>query len=327
MNKIKQAFGEQFGDLSKAQKRIKSNVIQKKNKKKRKIFWHYPIVAAVILFVAVGFLWSHISINKEQERLGTLSKQYFEVMHFDSFFLSQEFNRKAENYEQVFHLVLREAAMIDYAKKQGVVVTEEEIETLKNNYLVSFKEGRQNSMMTEYRFEVLFKEFNLSDESYVRLLAEQNLISEVYTQRLFEKLKIDQNPNDEAYQEVISEALSAYYEQYYTQLEEMLAEFKPFPRDGLTGEVETLYTIYGEYEVVELEGKLRFAKKADAINQLLVNGMTEINEIMDEENLGYLCFYTLDDYIKNSKERIESSANMEDLHDLLIILKQTVELY
>ena len=107
----------------------------------------------------------------------------------------------------------------------------------------------------------------------------------------------------------------------------MLADFKPILSGNLSGTVETLHTSYGEYKVVKLEGKLRFAQKWDAVDQLLLNGMEEINAIMEEENLGYLCYYTLDDYIKSAKKKVDASEDAEDLFELLTILKDTVELY
>ena len=327
MNKLKQGFEEQFGDLTMAQKRLKNNVLHKQLKKKKKRYWQYPIIATVIFFVAAGFLWSQMPINQEQQRLGTLSKKYFEVMYFDTFYLSQMFNREAENYEEVFHFVVQEAAIIDYAKSQGIVVTDAEVESLIRNFLVSFKEGKQNSQMTAFRYEILFKEFNLTDEKYARLLSEQQLVSPLYERRLFEKLNIDQNPEDKAYMEVVNDALTAYYGQYFLPIEEMLAEFKPIPSEILSGTVENLHTSYGEYKVVKLEGKLRFAQKWDAVDQLLLSGMEEINAIMEEENLGYLCYYTLDDYIKSAKKKVDASEDAEDLFELLTILKDTVELY
>ncbi|MEK4129939.1 hypothetical protein NYE67_09665 [Solibacillus sp. FSL W8-0474] len=327
MSKLKQAFDEQFGDLSTSRNTIKNNVLYKQFKRKRKIHWQYSIIATIVLFVAVGFLWAQMPMNKEQQRLGTLSKQYFEVTYFDTFYLSQMFNRKAENYEEVFFHVVQEAAIIDYAKSQGIVVTDAEVESLIRNFLVSFKEGKQNSQMTAFRYEILFKEFKLTDEKYARLLSEQQLVSALYSQRLFEKLKIDQNPNDQAYMEVVNDALTAYYGKYSTQVEDMLADFQPIPSGSLSGPVETLRTSYGEFKVVELEGNLRFAQKSNAVDQLLINGMEDINAIMEEENLGYLCYYTLDDYIKSSNERMDSSESAEDLFKLLTILKDTVELY
>ena len=327
MNKLKQGFEEQFGDLTMTQKRLKNNVLHKQLKKKKKRYWQYPIIATVIFFVAAGFLWSQMQINQEQQRLGTLSKKYFEVMYFDTFYLSQMFNREAENYEEVFHFVVQEAAIIDYAKSQGIVVTDEEVESLIKNFLVSFKEGKQNSQMTAFRHEILFKEFKLSDEKYARLLSEQQLVSALYERRLLESLKINQNPNDKAYMDVVNDAVSTYYGKYSTQLNDMLADFKPILSDSLSGTVETLHTSYGEYKVVKLEGKQSFTQKRHAVDQLLLNGMEEINAIMEEENLGYLCYYTLDDYIKSAKKKVDTSEGAEDLFELLTILKDTVELY
>ncbi|MGN7477392.1 hypothetical protein ACTHOQ_06020 [Solibacillus silvestris] len=329
MNKVKKAFDEQFGNLAETQKMIKTSVLNGQYKKKQKIHWQFPIIAAVILFVAAGFLWSQLPMNKENERLGTLSKQYFEVLYYDTFYLSMQFNRKAENYEQVLHLVLQQAAIIDYAKKKDIVVTEEETEALIKSFLEAFKEGKESSDMTAFRYDALFREFNLTDEKYAKLLAEQQLIYDVYAQRLFEKLNIAYDPLNKDYMQLVNDALGAFNGQYGSQINEMLKEFHPIPSKGLSGIVETIYTAYGEFQVVELEGELRFAQKTKAVDQLLMTAMDDFDMMKEEKQFGYLCYYTLDDYIKATKELAEENgkAKMEDLLELLTILKNTVELY
>lgn len=330
MNKIKQGFDEKFDDFTQAKERIKSRVTTQQMNHKKPIRWHYSLIAGLLIIVVAGFLWTQLPANNMQSaKVATLSERYFEVTYFDSFYLSQQFNRSAENYEQVLHQLIQEAAMIDYAKGQGIVVSEEEKQARLGDYLKTFKESIKDADMAAFRYNILFEEFDLTAESYVELLGEQQLVYPLYMNKLFDQLAIDQGMHNEAYVEVLNEALQAFNAKYYEEIDNMLKDFHPVDSKSISATVETLFTSYGEFKIIELSDKLYFAEKNQAVNQLLLDAIKEIEAIQKQEKLGYLCYYTLEEYMKGAKKIAQKSEDKKDeeLVQLLTILKQTVELY
>lgn len=331
MNKVKQGFDQQFGDFREQQANVKQRVLAKQ-KNKRPVRWHYSLIAALLLVAVGGFLVSQLPGNQQSSaKVATISERYFEVMYFDTYYLSQEFNRSAENYEALFHSVVHEAALIDYAKSKGIVVTEQEKQAAIDGFIQSFKEGIKSSDMAKFRYTTLFDEMNLDVKSYAKLLGEQQLVAPLYTNKLFEQLdvKMEQSYEDEQYVALLGEALTAFNAKYYQDIEAMLEDFKPVSSDGISATVETLYTAYGDYRIIELDEKLYFAAKDEAVNTFLLSAMPELETISQQEKLGYLCTYTLPHYIKAAqKVADETGAKKEQQFlELLNILKQTTELY
>lgn len=331
MNKLKQGFDQQFGDFREQQANVKQRVLAKQ-KNKRPVRWHYSLIAALLLVAVVGFLVSQLPGNQQSAaKVATISERYFEVMYFDTLYLSQEFNRSAENYEAVLHYVVHEAALIDYAKSKGIVVTEEEKQATIDGFIQSFNEGIESSDMAKFRYATLFDEFNLNVESYAKLLGEQQLVTPLYTNKLFEQLdlKMEQSYEDEQYVALLGDALTAFNAKYYEEIEAMLEDFKPVSSGGISAKIETLSRTYGDFKIIELDNKLYFAQKDEAVHTLLLNAMTDLDAIMQQENLGYLCTYTLADYIKVAQQVADETGARKDqqLVELLTILKQTVELY
>lgn len=114
------------------------------------------------------------------------------------------------------------------------------------------------------------------------------------------------------------------------QLDKKFEEIKQYQTGNFTAQVESIYTMYGEFEIILREDKERFANKNIAVNKILLSTTPTIGKIQQQEKLGYICYLTLDAYIKGAQKlgtHSDESTAAQDLAELLIILKNSVELY
>ena len=325
MNRMKEAFDEQFGDLLTGEDNVKRGVMRHVQQGKRPRKWQIPAAVSLLLVAIVSFLATQIT--KPPEQTAVLDDHYFEITLYSQYYLSNAFGTEKQMSKIVYENMLMSAAYTEYAAHLGLGVDVQQLEDMTTQQYELLEElmSSEEAPWVRFTYTSLFKQFDLTLESFIELQKENSFLPTVSHTALREHYGDNQD------EQIEQDALNYIEEQYASELQ----RFKD--KHGIdetyevnrVGEASELVTVNGTYETVIVNGVEVFEDSFWSVDHIFFDYEDIMKKIEESEEVAMFYYATLDQYAAGAQkltDHQEYGQQAKDLLRVIEVLKNSVEL-